>query len=365
MKKLLLIAVSSLSLLMGVSFASEMQVSLTPTTQYGISGSTVNMVLNVVNTTGMTCAVNKIQIMHPGLGNLAASLPAWQAGTALGLPSVWVPFLPVVNIFSLAPNQTGALSFSGSIALQSWTALTITGSVDYSCTSGTQLITGTISTGATILPIADLRISHSGTTGVYLSGDLVSYTTTVTNIGSTGAQNILISSQWPLAQLNFLSASATYTTPLYTYTLAYLAPGASQIITMMGSLKAGIAVGTIFTHLVQVSTASNEYSTGNNTASTTGRVNAPNIQLGLNILAHNISKPQLDTTPFGVSPDTKIQAVSGDIVQLVIQYSNTGTFTGNNILITLGGLAGFTTYTNYTGAIGNLAPGANGQIVIT
>jgi hypothetical protein len=61
--------------------------------------------------------------------------------------------------------------------------------------------------------------------------------------------------------------------------------------------------------------------TGNNSALATGSI-AGIADFSLTITANNLTRPQLNNPPYGSGTDTMIQAVSGDIVQIKITYTN-------------------------------------------
>jgi len=76
-----------------------------------ISGSVPTFSLQVHNTTGAVCMIQEIQFFHPFLASLQSSLPAWQIGSS-PTPSIWLPFLPALSLFTLNQGQTGQLTLS-------------------------------------------------------------------------------------------------------------------------------------------------------------------------------------------------------------------------------------------------------------
>ena len=96
-----------------------------------------------------------------------------------------------------------------------------------------------------------------------------------------------------------------YTSPLYTYTIGYLAPGASQTITISGILKSLLSIGTLFGHKIQALTPDVQYTTGNDTSLLTGQV----AMADLSILTGSFT---------GAQPE-----MSGDQVNFLLTWKNT------------------------------------------
>ena len=107
---------------------------------------------------------------------------------------------------------------------------------------------------------------------------------------------------------------------------------------MTGSLLTALQAGDTIVNKATITSTSVETTTGNNSATVTGTIVAlPNITL--DITANNLTRPQYDTTQYGASgPNSMILAVSGDIVQLTINYGNNGNTAANSGSISLAGL---------------------------
>ena len=73
--------------------------------------------------------------------------------------------------------------------------------------------------------------------------------------------------------------------------------------------------------------------------------------LSLDLLAHNVTKPLMDTSPYGSGQSIMIQAVSGDLVQLTITYVNNGNVIANTAQINLSPAGGLASLSAFTGNI--------------
>lgn len=90
----------------------------------------------------------------------------------------------------------------------------------------------------------------------------------------------------------------------------------------------------MFANKATIQTKSVEVSTGNNVSTvTSGIVGRENILL--NITANNLTRPHLNTAPYGSGIDTLIQAAAGDTVEITIGYANSGNVSVNSANITL------------------------------
>jgi len=176
-----------------------------------------------------------------------------------------------------------------------------------------------------ILPTADLQVTKSILGSLpYFSGDLVTYVITVKNIGSTGAENVVVQDSWPLAALNFVSATPGYnnTLPLFSFTIGTLLPGQQQNITMVGSLKPGVLPDTVFSNNVTVTTTSLQYNTGNDSAVATGKVLTADLNLFSGYLVGAQPQQSGDTVHFSLWYFNSGPAMSG---QRTISVSGTAT----------------------------------------
>ena len=180
MKKLLLIAITGLSLFIGASFADDISAFITPVTQQGISGTTAQFTLNVVNHTGVTCNVMQVNMQHPGVSTLSSWIPLILAQVPGS--TNWQTVFPMQYLFQVGAGQTGTLQMTGNILLSSRNVLDINGTVVVKCGTSVNLATFAI-TGAQILPVADLQITKTIVGNLpYFSGNSVDYIITVENI---------------------------------------------------------------------------------------------------------------------------------------------------------------------------------------
>lgn len=90
----------------------------------------------------------------------------------------------------------------------------------------------------------------------------------------------------------------------------------------------------MFANKASIETKSVEVSTGNNSSTVTGTI-VGRQNITLDIIANNLTRPQLDNAPYGSGPSTMIQAAAGDIVQITISYGNSGNVAANGATITL------------------------------
>jgi len=117
---------------------------------------------------------------------------------------------------------------------------------------------------------ADLSINKSAPSGTYRAGDQISYTITVTNNGPSPAQSVVVTDNLP-SQVTFVSCDATNggvcggTGNNRTVTFGTLASGTTAVITVVTQIYAGVAGGTKITNTVDVSAATSDPNTRNNT----------------------------------------------------------------------------------------------------
>ncbi|MFA6256223.1 MAG: hypothetical protein WC606_03490 [Candidatus Absconditabacterales bacterium] len=228
-------------------------------------------------------------------------------------------------------------------------AKTTTASPEYSTGNNSATATGVVQA------TADVRITKTLApfTG-FKAGDQVRYLITYGNSGGKTADNVIITDIVPVG----------ITLPVTTFTLGTLPAGSGGTIIITGTLGSLFTSGQVFVNTANITTTSSEGSTGNNSAAATGVIQGI-ANVTVNIVANNLTRPQLDNAPYGAGPSTLIQAVNGDIVQLTITYANFGNATGANATIGLSGVQGFVSLGVYNSNIGTLQLNTTGMVIIT
>ena len=126
---------------------------------------------------------------------------------------------------------------------------------------------------------ADLSINKSAPSGTYRAGDQISYEITVTNNGPSPAQAVVATDNLP-SQLSFVSCGATSggvcggTGNNRTVTFGTLASGETATITLVAQINAGVGGGIKIANTADVTAATSDPNTRNNTSKftiTTGR----------------------------------------------------------------------------------------------
>jgi uncharacterized repeat protein (TIGR01451 family) len=135
-------------------------------------------------------------------------------------------------------------------------------------------------------PSADLRVSISADTATLIAGAPVTFTIIVTNDGPSSAQQVIVSDSLP-SSLALMSCTATgggvcggsAGTP--TATFAALAPGESQVMTVVAALSCAAADGSAMSSVALVVSATADPNPANNAAGVaTIASNAPPVIAG-------------------------------------------------------------------------------------
>jgi uncharacterized repeat protein (TIGR01451 family) len=153
------------------------------------------------------------------------------------------------------------------------------------------------------------------------TGDTITYTITVTNLGPNDAQTVVMTDNFP-STLTFGSCRSTgvgvcaTSGSAITVTYSALAANASAIITLTGTLKSGLARGTIVKNSASVQASSpNDPNTTNNTDSASFRVIVPDF---------SFSAPAPITMAVGGSATTAITVNSVDTFSSQVTLSASG-----------------------------------------
>lgn len=159
-----------------------------------------------------------------------------------------------------------------------------------------------------------------------ISGDLIHYIVTVTNLGSADATGVQLADSFPIPLFGLPSAIVNgsflaYDTPI-TYPNTFLwtggapiQPGQSMTFAISAALAQQVAPGTSFTNIAKAITASSEYTTGNNSATVTATIVAP-ADLYIHKTMQAFTGYQL-----------------GSVVTYTITYGNSGGTAAQNVVI--------------------------------
>ncbi|MCX6823631.1 MAG: hypothetical protein NT085_00690, partial [candidate division SR1 bacterium] len=269
MKKTFYIIALGLLGLLGFASADITSLTLTPTTQSAISGSSVTFTITGTNTTG-------VMYLKYILPQSASYQLMYQNSNITPINIGYINPLSPDPIFSLAAHS----NFSVTITAKLLTTNRSFSPIPTLATFGTdqRVTTALTSAVAQITPIADLMVTNI-LTGMNpsFSGDIVSYYITLQNIGSTNATGISYMSNIPVTTFGAPTATFNGAPHMYDYIdyilhefvwtgnyLNNLNAGASMIITIDTPMLQNLSVGTLFNQIARVTTASSEYTTGNN-----------------------------------------------------------------------------------------------------
>jgi len=189
----------------------------------------------------------------------------------------------------------------------------------------------------TVVPEADLQIAKTGPAGV-IAGQTVTYTITVSNVGPSGAANVIVSDPTP-ANLTFVSSSCGP----FPCNIGPLTSGTSSTITATYSTSPSFA-GNV-TNTASVSSTTNDPDNTNNSASATTNVGA---------------QAELAITKSGPA-----SVLPGQLVTYTIAVTNSGPSSATSVVVTDATPPGLTFVSNsgactsaFPCALGTLAAGA-------
>ena len=134
----------------------------------------------------------------------------------------------------------------------------------------------TVQTTVGLSTTADLSITNTNTPNPVIAGNNITYTVVVTNNGAAAASTVAVSEAIP-ANTTFVSAttspaagwSCSVLTGTLTCSNATLASGASDTITVVLTVNAGTAAGTVITDTANVSSTTTDPNPNNNSATVT------------------------------------------------------------------------------------------------
>ncbi len=229
-----------------------------------------------------------------------------------------------------------------------------TASAEYNAANNTASSQGTVQSPADVRVTKTLVAPFTG----YAAGDHVSYLITYGNSWGKPAANVIITDIPPIT-LHI----PVFTLPTTTFTIGTLPAGSGGSFMITWTLTTSLTSWFVFVNKMNVTTTSPETTTGNNSSTATGIIQGIS-HIIVDIVANNITRPQLDTPPYGSGANVLIQAVSGDTVQLTITYANNGNTILNNATIGLSWVQGFSDLGTYNGTLGTLQPNMTGTIIV-
>lgn len=352
MKKTFYIIALWLLWLVWFTSADITSLNVTPTTQSAISGSSVTFTITWTNTTGD-------MYLKYVLPFTASYSLMYQSSNITPINNLYINPLSPDPIFAIAANSNFSVTITAKLVATNRSFLPISTMATFG--TDQRVSTSLTSAVAQITPIADLTITNIlSWNNPSFSGDVVLYYITLQNIWSTAANGISFMSNIPIPMFSapfsstFNRAPHTYNyidflLHEYVWTGNYLNPlnaWASMTVTVKTLMAQNLSVGTTFNQIARVATTNPEYTTGNNSATATGIVQAP-----ANVW---ITKTQAPFTGYH----------AGDIIKYTLTYGNNWGKPANNVVITDLVPAGITIPVN-TFTIGTLPAGSGGTMVLT
>jgi len=228
-------------------------------------------------------------------------------------------------------------------------ATTTTATPEYTTGNNSATATGIVQA------VADVRVTKTLTpfTG-YNSGNIVTYTITYGNSWGKPATGVTL----------YDTISTWISIPVNSWYIGTLPAGSGWTLTLTWTLLNVFMSWQVFVNTVSIYTPSIEANTGNNSATATWVIQWV-ANVSVDIIANNLTRPQLDTTPYGSGPNILIQAVSGDIVQLTITYVNFGNTIASNATIGISWTQGFVSLGAYNNNIGTLPLNTTWVLIVT
>ncbi len=294
----------------------------------------------------------------------------WPAGFTRGTVT------PLQGSCDTTTSPTDFTCALGTIASGATTTVTASYTVP-SSTTGSETNTVTVSSLTPDPDSADLTASDTNT--VTTSADLsvtkfdspdpvnptddLTYTIFVINNGPSDALSFSVTDDLPIGT-TFVTATVSDCTEsggTVTCSSAGLVSGASVSWTLVVNVNAGVADGTIIPNTAEIATASTTDSNGSNdSATSTTTVTAPVLTL---------SKTAVPPSGSDISP--------GEDIAYTITYSNTGSGTATNFVVTdtVSSLLGGVTFSpggvydpasgTITWTVGDVGPGVTGTVTFT
>jgi len=252
--------------------ANVNSMNVAPVTQSAISGSSVTFTVTGTNGTGDA-------YLRYVLPYTSSYRLMYQSANVTPINIGYINPLSPDPIFALPANSNFSITFTAKFVTDTRWFSPITTTAAF----GADQRVSTILTSAIaqITPVADLAITNVLTgQNPSFSGDTVYYYITLQNIWSDLATGISFMSNFPISTLATPAATFDGTSQSYNYInylthnfvwtgLNTLNPGQTMIIVLNAPMLQNFAVGTTFNQIATTTTASAEYTTGNNSATAT------------------------------------------------------------------------------------------------
>jgi uncharacterized repeat protein (TIGR01451 family)/gliding motility-associated-like protein len=189
----------------------------------------------------------------------------------------------------------------------------------------------------TVIARADLMILKGADVGSAFNGEQVTYTFTVTNLGPSAAQNVVVSDLLP-PQVNFVSASdgGVYNADNHSvsWTMETMASEASMTLTLVVRVNLDVTAGTAITNFASVTSDTEDPDLDNNEDSVTITGSGPRADVavvksvdGGTILAGSNFSYTITVTNHGPSAATNISVVDNLPAQAnFVSASDGGTY---------------------------------------
>jgi uncharacterized repeat protein (TIGR01451 family) len=224
------------------------------------AGQAYSYTLAVTNNgPGAAASVSVTDPLPAGVSFVSASGTGWTCGQALGTVTCTIPSLALgaanpITINVTAPAGAATLTNTATVA----SAVT-------DPTPGNNSSTNIL----TVVPVADLTITKTPSSGAVTGGNAFSYTINVSNAGPSTATSVTVTDVLP-ANVLFTGASGTGWTcgqaaGTVTCTLPSLPPGAANPITI--NVVAVLTANGVTNNTATVSSATADRTAGNNTSS--------------------------------------------------------------------------------------------------
>ncbi|HBB89084.1 MAG TPA: hypothetical protein DC047_15875 [Blastocatellia bacterium] len=189
------------------------------------------------------------------------------------------------------------------------------------------------SSGCLDLTSADLSITKSDSPDPVITGANVTYTITVMNNGAANAQSVVVTDNLP-GSVSFVSCAADNggvcggSGNNRTITFSSLPSGSSATITLV--VTANAAAGSTISNTATVSSSTPDANSGNNSATATTAVQAPQPGLGINDVALNEGNAGPTTFTFTVS--LSAPAPGGGVTFDIATQDNTALAANNDYI---------------------------------
>ena len=202
------------------------------------------------------------------------AVPANTTFASVSAPAGWTCTTPAVgatgNITCTDTSMAATTTASIIVVVNVPSSVTAAAIAATSSVSATNALTITTNTSTPVTAACDLAVSNSGTPSPVAAGGTITYTQVVTNTGPSNCANVTFNEAIP-ANTTFTSYSGTppgWTCTSFTSgcTNPSFAPGSITTFTVVVTVNAGTAAGTIISDTDTVTTTTRDTNTSNNSA---------------------------------------------------------------------------------------------------